>query len=267
MALRLACLLMLVWFAALAPRTADADVYKWVDDAGNTHFADSPYGVPERYRTRVARIETAPSAPEEAPAEAADPGAAGADGAALDAAGSEDGGAAAFAAGEAGALEEGDAADLAAQLEGAEGPLAALMQQAVSGFGAVGILGILAFVLVAVLIGLSVSAAVLMQACRWAGVDRPGFRRALAVVAVAGFASSLPGMLVGAMGAASGDLGLVVALNGLSLAASLAIQIAVYRSMLAVSFGRAIMVWFLNLVIWIGLTLVLVAAVLLFSFF
>jgi hypothetical protein len=69
------------------------------------------------------------------------------------------------------------------------------------------------------------------------------------------------------MGAASGDLGLVVALNGLSLAASLAIQIAVYRSMLAVSFGRAIMVWFLNLVIWIGLTLVLVAAVLLFSFF
>jgi hypothetical protein len=107
---------------------------------------------------------------------------------------------------------------------------------------------------------------VLLQACKWAGVDRPAFRRALLVVVVAGFASSLPGMLVGAMGAASGDLGLVVALNGLSFAASLAIQIAVYRSMLAVSFGRAIVVWFLNLVIWIGLTLVLVAAALLLSF-
>jgi len=42
----------------LLTTAAHAETYKWIDDGGTVHFADSPGEVPAKYRTRSGSIET-----------------------------------------------------------------------------------------------------------------------------------------------------------------------------------------------------------------
>jgi uncharacterized protein DUF4124 len=51
--MRTAFLAAAVTLAVLAPSPAHAaPVYRWIDEAGNPHFTDNPYSVPEGYRAR-----------------------------------------------------------------------------------------------------------------------------------------------------------------------------------------------------------------------
>lgn len=267
---------------AVAPPSG-ADVYSWVDDQGNTHFADSPYLVPERYR---ARVEVRREDPRE-PDAAADPSGEAAeapdsaqvwsgpegDGSAEPAPGSFSfnvipspaTGADAEGAGEAGAPAE--------DLELDAGSLLSLLQQ--SGTSprellGMGIAAMVGFVLVAVLlmvVGTAISAVVLRKACAWAGVEPPGLGRAMLTVVVAGVVSAVPGFFANMVGFVSQDLGMAASLGGLAMLASFASQIAVYRVMLPTeTVGRAVVVWILNLVLWIGITLGFVVLGLLFAF-
>lgn len=59
--------------AAVLPATAAAQLYRWTDDDGNVHYADSPEGIPERFRegtnrVRPDRIDGVPVAPAPPPA-------------------------------------------------------------------------------------------------------------------------------------------------------------------------------------------------------
>jgi Domain of unknown function (DUF4124) len=263
---RILASLALGWLA-LAATAADADVYKWVDDGGSTHYADSPYGVPERYRGRIVVVEQAEGSPTAADAMAQDPAPEqGLADPAFAGAGAKNAGIDPQASPSGDPGQGADPSELAALAQNGRFPVLDLARQFLANGGAAMIAAVVVGVLVALVLGLALSALVLGQACRWAGVEPPGFARAMAVVFVAGIASSAPGVLVGAVGAVTQDVGLVLALNGLSLVASLAIQVAVYRVMLTDSVGRAVVVWFLNLAIWIGVTLSLIAAGLLFSF-
>lgn len=251
---------------------ADADVYKWVDDTGSTHFADSPYGVPARYRDRVTVVRRDDDAD-------ADTGQDGADARAAGAANSgpypeaepSPFGLSVYEGTEADApemAEDGslDEAALAAMLSEGDLPIDAVIEQFLSGFGALAVAGMLVALLLAFAFMVAISAVVLIKACSWAGVEPPGFLRAMGVTVIAGIASSVPGALVGAVGMATQDLGMILALNGLSFAASVAVQVAVYRAMLTETVGRAIVVWLMNLVIWIGVGIFFAAAGFLFAF-
>lgn len=44
-------------FVCFAPVIEAADVYRWVDDQGVTHFTDDPAAVPEHYRSVAKRLE------------------------------------------------------------------------------------------------------------------------------------------------------------------------------------------------------------------
>jgi hypothetical protein len=50
--------LLLAIFALSVTSTADAEIYKYVDDSGRTHYTDSFYEVPEQYRDQIRDIRT-----------------------------------------------------------------------------------------------------------------------------------------------------------------------------------------------------------------
>lgn len=57
---RAALRLLLAAALSAAPVLARADVYRWVDDAGVTHFATSKDAIPSRYRSGAIAIHEAP---------------------------------------------------------------------------------------------------------------------------------------------------------------------------------------------------------------
>lgn len=59
-------LLSVLCFLLLPLATAQADIYRWQDQEGNWHFADSPSKVPQRYKDQVKR-EVLPERSEKAP--------------------------------------------------------------------------------------------------------------------------------------------------------------------------------------------------------
>lgn len=60
-----ALLLLIVSLLFLSTDTLEADMYKWVDDKGKTHFTDSPSKIPGKYidKDKVGRLKSMPPAP------------------------------------------------------------------------------------------------------------------------------------------------------------------------------------------------------------
>jgi hypothetical protein len=50
-------ILILLVFFCFSPMADAAEVYRWVDDQGVTHFTDDPAAVPEHYRSETKKIE------------------------------------------------------------------------------------------------------------------------------------------------------------------------------------------------------------------
>lgn len=65
-------LLLMLLIVTAAPAGAQT-VYRWVDERGAVHYAQSLEAVPERYRSQITTREFAPSAPPPAPAAPAAP--------------------------------------------------------------------------------------------------------------------------------------------------------------------------------------------------
>ena len=51
------CPVLLLALLALAPETAFCETYKWTDDKGVTHYSDSVYDVPPKFRNQVEEVD------------------------------------------------------------------------------------------------------------------------------------------------------------------------------------------------------------------
>jgi len=266
---RTACWLSLAfaWLLLFSQSTAaQAEVYRWEDDAGDTHYADSFHAVPEAYRGGAEEITDALSAPisllpsqKDANQEEAQ------DGEGFD---SSLGGEA-----EPGQEEEAPEFDFAfPKDEGGQPDFKAIFDKAVgdvSGLKLVGmVLGMLLFFAIFFFVMILISGVILKWACAIVGED-VGLGRAMLVSFLQGLAAFFAGIgfgFVGAVVMGEPTVGQALGLQAISLIAGLLIDALVIRLMICQSYLKSLAITLLRLILIFVLTIALVLFVGFFSF-
>jgi hypothetical protein len=213
---------------ALAPLAASAEIYRWTDEQGHERFSDRIEAVPERFRRDVTgELGTAREpAPDPAPI----------------------------------ATLPAQEPPSAPAPEAPPAPTAQLpdWSQQLLGLG-------LAVAFVAALLGLGLwlvlLAFVLRVACRLVGEEVPGFGRALAVAAVQIVVGIVVGALLGGVALAGVLDPASLAFQGVQILVTFGVHVTVIQVMLVQSFGRALAVALVALLLTVGIGVALGLAI------
>lgn len=209
----------LLGLAAAPPAGADPErIYRWVDDRGVPHFTDRPEEVPEAFRDPLGLPDAPPGAAAPGPGARAV---------------SEDEGA-------------GPGVEsLPGWMRMDESPARQVLRQAPTGMLAAGAFVVLVFAGLVVAFG----AVVLLLACRLVGQESPGFRKAYGITIVQFLALLVvsPGVIV-LMAPAQGAGGLL-GVQTVNFGATLLSHAAILRAMLCESFGRALAIAVMGVVV------------------
>ncbi len=248
---------------------AQAEVYRWEDDAGDTHYADSFHAVPEAYRGGAEEITDALSAPisllpslNDANQEEAQ------DGNEFDSSLGGEGGEA-----EPGQEEEAPEFDFTfPKDEGGQPDFKAIFDKAVgdvSGVKLVGmVLGMLLSFAILFFVMVLISGVILKWACAIVG-EGVGLGRAMLVSFLQGLAAFFAGIgfgFVGAIVMSEPTVGQALGLQALSLIAGLLIDALVIRLMICQSYLKSLAITLLRLILIFVLTIALVLFAGFFSF-
>ncbi len=235
-------LLSLMVAAALSwASTASAEIYTWVDDHGQTHYTDSYYDVPARYRDQ---IEDIGGELEQQGRLSVIEGLNGSE---------EEGGPGQPAGAPQGLMAQMEKALAEAQAAQPGGGAPKLDMSALAGVGAV-MLIVMLLVIVPITVG--IGALVLKMACSLAGEEPIGLGKAMLVVfmqAIAGGMASGTAQMVALIDPTSP--GMLFGGLALSLIATVLAYAAVLRGMHCESFGAAIKVTMVTFVVGLVLSI------------
>jgi hypothetical protein len=121
-------------------------------------------------------------------------------------------------------------------------------------------------IVVGVPIFLAISAVILRIACSMSGVSAPGFGKALSVTFVADLVSSLGAFFIGLLLVLTNKynldpktLGLIA--NGVNFPLGAVMSAAIYSGMLPSSFGKGLLIWFIQFLMVVGVSVAVGVAI------
>ncbi|MDP6540990.1 MAG: DUF4124 domain-containing protein [Planctomycetota bacterium] len=213
----------------LATTPAGAEIYRWVDESGTTHYTDRSEGVPPQFRRHALTGDEIGRIPfNQLDGLNVLPGAA----------------------------DGTDAGETPPSFDPANLDNVEALKTYIEGAGAV-VFGAAVFAALA-LIGLffAFSAWVLLLACKVVGQDSPGFKKAYGIVIVQTLAGALaaPGLVV--LAGEPSDLRGAIAVQGAGMVLGLVVNALVLRGMLTQSVPRAFVIAVVSLLLVFGIGLV-----------